>query len=135
MIVADTNLICYFLIFGEYSDFAEKVFIKDHNWIAPLLWRSEFRNVLLGYIRKKLITYEDALELTEQAEKQMKGFEFQVSSAEVLKLAQDSDCSAYDCEFVALAKYNNIKLVTTDKKVLKSFPETAVSLKKFVEIQ
>jgi predicted nucleic acid-binding protein len=41
---------------------------------------------------------------------------------------RDSDCSAYDCEFVALAVQLEIKLVTMDKKLLKSFPQLVVAL-------
>jgi predicted nucleic acid-binding protein len=51
-----------------------------------------------------------------------------VNSREVLQLARDSDCSAYDCEFVALAKQLDTQLLTMDKKVLKAFPQRAVAL-------
>ena len=43
-------------------------------------------------------------------------------------MVRDSDCSAYDCEFIALAINLNTKLVTMDKKLLKAFPERAVAL-------
>lgn len=58
----------------------------------------------------------------------MEGFEFEVHSREVMELVRDSECSAYDCEFVALAERLGAKLVTMDKKVLKAFPKRAVSL-------
>ena len=58
----------------------------------------------------------------------MNGFEFEVHSREVLELVRDSECSAYDCEFVALANRFETKLVTMDKKVLKAFPERTGSL-------
>ena len=54
--------------------------------------------------------------------------EHRVASVDVMNLVSSSNCSSYDCEFVALAQKLNIKLVTNDKKVLKAFPETAVSL-------
>jgi len=41
---------------------------------------------------------------------------------------ESSTCSAYDCEFVALAKRLNTKLVTADKKILKEFSGIAVTL-------
>jgi len=46
----------------------------------------------------------------------------------VLDLVAVSDCSAYDCEYVALARHLNVKLVTTDNKILGSFPERAIEL-------
>jgi predicted nucleic acid-binding protein len=41
---------------------------------------------------------------------------------------RDSDCSAYDCEFAALAMRLGVKLVTMDSKLLRAFPKYAVSL-------
>ena len=47
---------------------------------------------------------------------------------QVLELVRGSDCSAYDCEFAALALQLGVKLVTMDSKLLGSFPEVAVPL-------
>jgi predicted nucleic acid-binding protein len=57
--------------------------------------------------------------------------EYTVPSASVLGLVPNSSCSAYDCEFVALAKQLSVKLVTEDKRILAEFPEIAVALKYF----
>ena len=46
---------------------------------------------------------------------------------EVLQLAVDSGCSAYDCEFVALAEWLDAHLVTFDRAVLRAFPERAMA--------
>ena len=46
----------------------------------------------------------------------------------MLELVRDSDCSAYDCEFVALAMTLGVELVTMDAKLLKAFPKYAVAL-------
>ena len=46
----------------------------------------------------------------------------------VLELVRDSDCSAYDCEFVALAMTLGVKLVTMDAKILRAFPKHAQAL-------
>ena len=75
-----------------------------------------------------MLSFEQACSLQAEAESLLEGFEFEVHSREVLELVRDSDCSAYDCEFVALAQRMDTKLVTMDKKVLKAFPKRAVSL-------
>ena len=57
--------------------------------------------------------------------------EYSVVSHRVLQLATDSGCTAYDCEFVALAQDLRVPLVTTDGKILRAFPTVAVSLEAF----
>ncbi len=133
MIVVDTNIIGYFYLNGEFTGLAEKALKKDPVWIAPLLWRSEFRNVMAWYIRKKLLSLSDALEIIEEAELLMKGNEYSVTSFQILQLVAQSDCSAYDCEFVALAHNLNIPLVTMDKKILDNFPNSAIRLEHFAK--
>ncbi len=131
MIVADTNLIAYLLVRGQYSRQAESVYNKDSRWIAPLLWRSEFRNVLAFYQRRGLLGLDDALEVMDQAEQLMSGQEFEVVSSRVLRLAAASGCSAYDCEFVALAQELGVPLVTSDGTLVAKFKPTAVSVRAF----
>ena len=130
MIVVDTNLIAYLLITGEHTQRADAVKLRDPEWIAPLLWRSEFRNLLLLYIRQEIFDLDHAIGLLEQAEEIMLEREHTISSVEVMKLATSSGCSAYDCEFVALAQDLGVPLVTSE--VLTAFPEIAVSLEDFL---
>ncbi|MDJ0588832.1 MAG: hypothetical protein QNJ72_02395 [Pleurocapsa sp. MO_226.B13] len=46
-------------------------------------------------------------------------------------MVKNSKCSAYDCEYVALARQLEIDLVTADRKILAEFPSTAISLSSF----
>jgi len=133
MIVVDTNILSYFFLpSGEQSVMAEKVYRKQTLWVAPLLWRSEFRNVLALYMRRQQLPMVKAQLLMRQAELLMNGLEYEVSSAAVISLVAASSCTAYDCEFVALAHQLTVPLVTSDKKLLREFPETAVSPQKFL---
>ena len=50
------------------------------------------------------------------------------NSLRVFELVRDSDCSAYDCEFIALAARLQTRLVTMDKKLLRAFPKRTVAL-------
>ena len=128
MIVVDTNVLVYFWISGEHTKQAERLFEKDSQWAAPLLWRSEFRNVLSGLVKREAISFATAANIAEQVESQMKGMEFSVPTFEVLDRANVSGCTAYDCEFVVLAEGLGVPLVTSDKQVLKAFPRIAKSL-------
>lgn len=126
MIVVDNTMICYLLIEGDYTELAERTYAADPDWIAPHLWLSEFRNVLRTYIVGGFLSLEQAMSSAGAAELLMMDRSFSVTTAEVLQLASLSGCSAYDCEYVALARTLSLKLVTTDKKLLRAFPETAV---------
>ena len=57
----------------------------------------------------------------------MAGREYTVVSDHVLRLAVGSGCSAYDCEFVALAEDLGTRLVTVDRAVLGAFPSRAIT--------
>lgn len=133
MIVVDTNVVCYFYLTSEHSGLAEQLFLKISDWSAPLLWRSEFRNVLSFYIRKKIITLSDAIQIFEAAESLLHQNEYEVNAAKVLKLSEESGCSAYDCEFINLAKDLGVPLVTMDKKILQNFHGTAVSIPEYLK--
>lgn len=133
MIVADTNIIAYLYLEGERSALVEKLLLKDAYWVAPLLWRSEFRNVLALYMRKGSLSLEQAQHIMLEAMLLMQGREYDVVSSEVLELTASSSCSAYDCEFVALAQDLGIPLVTADRNIQKEYPEIAVSLSDFLD--
>lgn len=128
MIVVDSNILAYLYLPSEFSSQAESLLAEDPRWVVPVLWRSELRNVLALYMRKDLLTLEQAYTVQTEAETLLADAEYQVPSLDVMRLVESSDCSAYDCEFVALAKRLNVKLVTADKKILKAFPAIAVTL-------
>lgn len=128
MIVVDSNVLAYLYLPCEYTAAAEALFEEDSDWAAPILWRSEFRNILAGYMRRKAISFEHANALQREAESLLEGAEFELESSAVLELVRDSDCSAYDCEFVALAMKLDTQLVTMDKKLLRAFPKRAIAL-------
>ncbi|MDR9419310.1 type II toxin-antitoxin system VapC family toxin [Gracilimonas sp.] len=131
MIVVDTNVIASLWAPNNMDEWVYKVLKKDNEWVAPLLWRSEFRNVLSIYLRKDILVLTDVFQAIEEAEQLMDANEFEVNSTQVMSLVSDSSCSAYDCEFVALADDLNVPLVTFDKKILREFPDIAMSPEEF----
>ena len=128
MIVVDSNVLAYLYMPGDFTDAAEALLTRDSEWVAPVLWRSEFRNILAGYLRRKSLSFQQAAALQGEAEALLAGGEYEVNSISVLELVRDSDCSAYDCEFIALAEKLDVKLVTMDRKLLKAFPGRAIAL-------
>ena len=128
MIVVDSNVLACLYLPGEHSAFAECLLERDPEWAAPLLWRSEFRNILTGYLRRGALTFERTCAIQREAESLLAGSEFEVDSLSVFELVRDSDCSAYDCEFIALAARLQTRLVTMDKKLLRAFPKRTVAL-------
>ena len=127
MIVVDTNILGYMFLTSERSAQVERVYQLDPDWAVPLLWRSELRNVLAMYLRKKIISFEDANLIMDEAARLVYGREYDVPSYQVLKLVTVCNCSAYDCEFVALAVDLGVQLVTVDKKVIGEFPNIALT--------
>lgn len=134
MIVVDTNVIGYLYLASPHSRQAEQALVKDVSWVAPLLWRSEFRNVLALYLRKEWLSLEASQQIMTEALSLMEDQEYEVDSNQVLRLVALSRCSAYDCEFVALAQELGVSLVAQDKQLLKDFPRVAISLAAFVGI-
>ena len=128
MIVVDSNVLAYLYLPGDYTSHAEDLLQRDPEWAAPVLWRSEFRNILAGYMRRRALSFEQARDLQAEAEGLLAGAEFEVDSTRVLELVRDSDCSAYDCEFVALAIRLGTKLLTMDRQLLRAFPKHTVAL-------
>lgn len=133
MIVVDTNALVYLILGGEKTEAVRAVYGRHPLWSAPLLWRSEFRNVLRHHLMKGHLSLPDAIEVARLAESLMKGREYAVDSASVLSLASGSKLSAYDCEFVALARDLGTRLVTSDAEILAAFPAIAVSPEAFAD--
>ena len=98
-----------------------------------MLWRSEFRNTLVKYIQHAGMSLDAALLALRSAEAIIGAGEYKISSERVLELAVQSRCTAYDCEYIALAQELGVPLVTADKQLLKAFPKTAVALEKFAK--
>jgi len=131
MIVVDTNIITYFYLKTDLSELAENLYKKESDWVVPMLWRSEFRNVLTTFIKREFISLNDSIQILELSEALFAEKEYEINSVQVLNLACTSGCSAYNCEFVSLAENLNISLVTMDKQVLKAFPSLAISPRNF----
>ncbi len=133
MIVVDTNVLAYLLVPGPFTPRSEALLRRDAAWAAPPLWRSELRNVLVNHMKASHTSLKVALAAMAHAEELMSERTTEVSTPAVLDLAARSGCSAYDCEFIALAIELEAPLVTCDRKLVKAFPRVARLLENAVE--
>ena len=132
MIVVDTNIIHYCWVRGQHTEIAQAVRRQDPDWHAPVLWRSELRNVLTAYLRRRLLSRVQIGGILRAADQAMAYGEHLVADDLVLEVVAGSTLTAYDAEFVALASALAVPLVTADKAVLKAFPEQAVTMEAFL---
>lgn len=133
MIVVDTNILIYRFLAPSRDEAVDALARLDVQWAAPLLWRSEFRNVLGGYVRAGRLSLGEAEAAVAHAASRLLGGEHWVSDHVVLDLVARSRCTAYDCEFAGLAVTLRTVLATEDKALLHAFPRFCRSLTDIVE--
>ena len=132
MIVVDTNVIHYCWVHGQNTEIAQAVREKDPEWHAPILWRSELRNVLTAYLRRGVLTRAQIVWILGAADRALAEREHIIPDDLVLDVVASSALTAYDAEFVLLALALSVPLVTADKGVLKAFPECALTMEAFL---
>jgi len=132
VIVVDSNVVAYCWIRGARTELAQHVRLRDPEWHVPILWRSEVRSALSGFVWRGTLELEGAASIMAMAESALAGREHLVASGAVLELVARSRLSAYDCEFVALAQALAVPLVTEDAAILKAFPEVALDMEGFL---
>ena len=133
MIVVDANVIGYLVLPGEGGEHSERVALRDGEWCAPGLWRSEFLSAAAKHVRRGDLSVVNAVGAYQRASAIIGNRERTAEVRAVLDLAIKSKCSTYDCEYVALAVELGVPLVTWDKAVLKAFPHIAVSPEDFIK--
>lgn len=133
MIVVDANVIAYRFIVGEKTELACAVQEKDRSWIVPALWRHEFLNILATTVRARILTtseagavWIDALRLLEKRERPLH-YEGAVACAVEARI------SAYDAQYVTLARMHNCCCVSEDSRLRRAFPGIVLSMKEFLK--
>ncbi len=127
MIAVDTNIVVSLLLRGEVHAQVERIVARDAAWSVPLLWRSEFRNVLVTYLRQGRIDFEGAVSAAEIAASLVADREHVPQSADVIRTAQETGLSAYDSEYVVVARQLGVPLITLDQAILRAVPDLGLS--------
>ncbi len=135
MIVVDSNIIAYCWIRGERTALAHRLRRLDPDWHAPVHWRSELRNILVGYRRDGSLAEEQVRRIMAAAEAGLAGREHHLPSERVFAVTERHRLSAYDAEFIALAEILGVPLVTEDRAILRCWPAQALSLEAAVDFQ
>lgn len=130
MIVVDVNVVAYYFIEGDKTSLARRLMQRDADWRLPALWRHEYLNVLASYARRGGAALAEARLLWRRALGLLGRREEPTDSEQALALAINNHAvSAYDAQYVALARRLGCPLVTDDQRLLRTFPETARNLR------
>ena len=128
MIVVDTNVMTHLLMGGEGSADAALLFEQDPEWAAPVILMSGLRNVLLGFVRQGALVSDQAKAMSDDAAEILGDRTAMVAGDQVFDVALECGLTAYDAEFVALARTLGVPLVTLDGAILQGAADVAVSL-------
>jgi predicted nucleic acid-binding protein len=128
MIVVDTNVMVYLLTGSGPGEEAARLLAGDPEWAAPPILLSELRNVMVGLVRRGRIEVIDAAAICNDAETILGERIASVPSEPVLETARSAGLSAYDAEFVVLARSLGVPLVTADGAILTGAPDVGVAL-------
>jgi predicted nucleic acid-binding protein len=115
----------------ELQATAMRVWERDREWVAPGFWASEFLSVCAGYLRSESISAGEAADVLRTALDLVLPVEPDFDG--VIELVGQSRCSAYDLQFVQVARELGVPLVTNDGQVLREFPGVARSPAEFLE--
>ena len=128
MIVVDTNVMVHLLAGLGPGEKAARLLANDPEWAAPTILLGELRNVMVGLFRRGQIQASDALAICVDAEAVLGERVVSVPSQPVLETAATGGMSAYEAEFVVLARSLGVPLVTADRVILEGAPDVAVPL-------
>jgi predicted nucleic acid-binding protein len=134
VIVVDANVVIHLLTgSGDKTEGgtlrpgvrAAELYDSDPEWVAPIILMSEVRNVLVTLSRRGHLERADAKPMMEDARALFAGRVATSPDHEILETALELDLSAYDAEYLVLARALGIPLVTADARLLRADPAVA----------
>ena len=128
MIVVDTNVMTHLLMGGERGADAALLFEEDPEWAAPVILMSELRNVMLGFVRQGALVSDQAKAMSDDAGAILGDRTATVAGDQVFDVALECSLTAYDAEFVVLARTLGVRLVTLDGAILRGAVDVAAPL-------
>jgi predicted nucleic acid-binding protein len=135
MIVVDANVVALFFLEGSKTSLARQVRERDEYWIVPGIWRHEFLNILVTSCLFAKLPLQAAERVWRDAGDLLRGCVYEPDMTDVLSGAVERLTTAYDAEYVMLAKARRVPCVTEDALLRKAFPETGVSMVRFLGLE
>lgn len=135
MIVVDANILAYFFMEGGKTHLARQLREADARWVAPEMWRHEFANILVSACLFSKLPLPEAQRIWQEAEDMMRGGEYASDVSGVLPLAVQSGATAYDAEYILLARSLGVPCVTEDGPLRERFPANTVSMAMFLGLR
>jgi predicted nucleic acid-binding protein len=124
MIVVDCTVVADFFIGSpEDQKAAEILFDADPDWIAPILWRYEFGNVLHKGVRGGRISLALMGRYLRAAESLVFESVVEFDAVAVGELAHARDLSFYDASYVWLRQARGLEFFSRDEKLRRKCPD------------
>ena len=129
MIVVDTNVLVRLFVGSDGQADAALLLERDPEWAAPTIVVSELRNVLLGFVRRGDMDPDQARARCDSADLVLGDRVASVPHDRVIDTALECGLTAYDAEFVVLARTLGVPLATSDREILEGAADVAVSVR------
>ncbi len=114
MIILDVSAVIPFLLYKDEK--LNYTIEQAQEIIAPELYVPESGNTLLQYVKKELITMEEAYKYINQSLDIVDSFiNLANHSTDILSMAYRNNISFYDAQYLFLTKAMNGKLLSRDK--------------------
>ena len=129
MIVADANVVAALYFDSAATADARSLLDLDGDWVVPDLWRHEMLNIAANYAKFAQSGLAGVTAAWEHADAMFGPRQRAVNMSAALALALKLRLSAYDAQYLALAKELDVPLVSLDKKLCAAAPTIALSLR------
>ena len=127
MVLVDTNIIAYLMIWGDRTAAAQQLFERDSDWCSEAFVMVEFSNVIATYVRTGALTQAQGTKLLVDSQAHLPTLH-SVVNTQALETAMQFGISAYDARFISLARQLKLKLITEDAKLRVAVPAWTMSL-------
>jgi predicted nucleic acid-binding protein len=131
MVVVDANVIVYAVFQTPELPFVAALQQKDPDWLLPTLWQHEVASAAATFVRAGKADLQQARAAMAAALSLVGGREHTVDLADCIEAAVAHDLSAYDAQYLVLARSLGVKCVTADQKFLRNAPGITIALRDF----